>query len=137
MNKTLDEKISRILADSSVGDFILADAKDGDMGGGVPSPGNNRGPDADRHPYRTHQEYMQYMRDVTEQGLVDIMLMSVSSSEQLTIKERLFDNSAVTPAIRANDTTDIWLKQRWLCESALLAVSQHDNRPCTVWQVAM
>lgn len=109
MNKTLDQKVKRILADSSVGDFILADAKDGDMGGGVPSPGRNRGKDADRHQYATHQDYMQYMRDVTEQGLVDIMLMSVSSSEQLTIKERLFDNSAVTPAIRANDTTDIWL----------------------------
>ena len=109
MKKTLDEKISRILADSSVGDFILADAKDGDMGGGISSPGQNRGSDSDRHPYRTHQEYMQYMRDVTQQGLVDIMLMSVSSSEQLTIKERFFDNSAVTPAIRANDTTDIWL----------------------------
>lgn len=109
MNKTLDEKISRILADSSVNDFILADAKDGDMGGGLSSPGINRGPDADRHRYRTLEEYRQYMREVTEQGLVDIMLMSASSSEQLTITERLFDNSTVTPAIRANDTTDIWL----------------------------
>jgi len=109
MTKTLDEKVARILSDSSVGDFILADAKDADMGGGVPAPGLNRGADADKHVYRTHQEYMQYMRDVTEQGLVDIMLMSASSSEQLTIKERLFDNSLVTPAIRANDTTDIWL----------------------------
>jgi hypothetical protein len=37
------------------------------------------------------------------------MLMSASSSEILTIKERLFDNSTVTPAVRANDTTDIHL----------------------------
>ena len=109
MKKTLDEKISRILADSSANDFILADAKDGDMGGGLSSPGINRGPDADHHRYRTLEEYRQYMREVTEQGLVDIMLMSASSSEQLTITERLFDNSTVTPAIRANDTTDIWL----------------------------
>jgi hypothetical protein len=49
------------------------------------------------------------MREVTRQGLVDIMLMSASTSEVLTIKERLFDNSRVTPAVRANDTTDIHL----------------------------
>ncbi len=109
MEKTLDHKIARILADSSVSDFILADAKDGDMGMGVGAPGPNRGTDADRHPVRTYQEYLQSMRDVTNQGLVDIMLMSTSSSEQLTIKEQLFADSSVTPAIRANDTTDIWL----------------------------
>jgi len=46
---------------------------------------------------------------VVQQGLVDIMLMSASSNEVLTIRERLFDNSHVTPAVRANDTSDIWL----------------------------
>lgn len=109
MVKTLDQKIARILADSSVNDFILADAKDGDMGMGITAPGPNRGADSERHPVRTYQDYLQLMRDVVAQGLVDIMLMSSSSSEQLTIKEGLFNNSAVTPAIRANDTTDIWL----------------------------
>ena len=49
------------------------------------------------------------MREIVAQGLVDIMLMSASSNEVLTIEERLFDNSHVTPAVRANDTTDIWL----------------------------
>ncbi len=48
-------------------------------------------------------------RHPDEQGLVDIMLMSASSNEVLTLRERLFENSAITPAIRANDTTDIWL----------------------------
>src|SRR5262249_39319540 len=42
-----------------------------------------------------------------EQKLVDIMLMSASTSEALTIHKRIFDNSPVTPAARANDTTDI------------------------------
>jgi hypothetical protein len=37
------------------------------------------------------------------------MLMSAYVSEQLTIKERLFDKSHVTPAARANDTTDVWV----------------------------
>ena len=49
------------------------------------------------------------MRLITRQGLVDIMLMSASSSYALTIRERLFDGSHVTPAVRANDTSDIHL----------------------------
>ena len=35
--------------------------------------------------------------------------MSASTNEVLTIRERLFQSSAITPAIRANDATDIWL----------------------------
>jgi len=38
---------------------------------------------------------------------VDIMLMSASTSEVLTIHKRIFENSTVTPAARVNDTTDI------------------------------
>ena len=78
------------------------------MGLGLAAPGVDRGEDADRYPYRTMDQYRQAMREVTGQGLVDIMLMSASTSELLTIDEHLFDNSSVTPAIRANDTTDIW-----------------------------
>jgi hypothetical protein len=48
------------------------------------------------------------MRENVRQGLLDIMLMSASSSEVLTLSERLFDDSTVTPAVRMNDTTDIW-----------------------------
>src|SRR6266542_6132411 len=58
---------------------------------------------------RSLAEYRDQMRQVVAQGLVDIMLMSASTSEILTIQERLFDRSAVTPAVRANDTTDIHL----------------------------
>src|SRR5260370_30011062 len=35
------------------------------------------------------------------------MLLAASTSEVLTIQRRIFDNSPVTPAARANDTTDI------------------------------
>jgi hypothetical protein len=109
MDKSLDRKLARIHADSSCKDFILADAKDADMAFGLAAPG--RSPESHGHEARFHtlQEYRQSMRDIVEQGLVDIMLMSASSSEVLTLGERLFDNSPVTPAIRANDTTDIWL----------------------------
>lgn len=109
MQKSLDQKLARILADRSVGDFILADAKDGDMGFGIAAPGLNHGSDQGRLPYQSMEDYRENMRQITQQGLVDIMLMSASTSEQLTIHERLFDNSSVTAAVRANDTTDIWL----------------------------
>ncbi len=36
------------------------------------------------------------------------MLMSAYVNEQLTIKEGLFGGTAVTPAARANDATDVW-----------------------------
>jgi hypothetical protein len=107
--KSLDIKLERILSDPSCKDFILADAKDGDMGFGIAAPGLDRTSAPGSERFRTLEQYRQFMRDVSKQGLVDIMLMSASSSEVLTIEERLFDDSPVTPAARANDTTDIWL----------------------------
>lgn len=109
MEKSFDVKLGRILSDPSCSDFILADAKDADMGLGIAAPGRKRAAVAPEQQFRSLAEYRQHMREITQHGLVDIMLMSVSSSEQLTIRERLFDNSPVTPAVRANDTTDIWL----------------------------
>ena len=109
MEKTLDRKLARILADSSCRDFIVADAKDADMAFGLSAPGLSPEHHAGEARFRTLAEYRQLIRDVVQQGLVDIALMSASSNEVLTLQERLFDNSPVTPAIRANDTTDIWL----------------------------
>jgi hypothetical protein len=109
MQKSLDQKLARILADSSCRDFILADAKDADMAFGLSAPGRSPEHYAGEAHFRTLDEYRQLMREIVAQGLVDIMLMSASSNEVLTIDERLFDNSHVTPAVRANDTTDIWL----------------------------
>ncbi|MCA9261302.1 MAG: hypothetical protein KDA61_18935 [Planctomycetales bacterium] len=107
MEKSLDRKLARLAADSSCRDFILADAKDADMAYGVGGLGTLTHPENPRA--RTLDEFRGCIRDVSRQGLVDIMLMSVSTSDQLTIGERLFDDTAVTPAVRANDSTDIWL----------------------------
>ncbi len=107
--KTLDRKLARIVADPSCGDFILADAKDADMAFGLAAPGLAEGADPARGPFRTIAEYRQSIRDLVAQGLVDIMLMSASTSEVLAIEEGLFVSSGVTPAVRMNDTTDIWL----------------------------
>ena len=109
MQKSLDRKLARILADSSCRDFILADAKDADMSFGLAAPGQSPEHHAGEAHFRTMAEYRQLMREIVAQGLVDIMLMSASSNEVLAIDERLFDNSHVTPAVRANDTSDIWL----------------------------
>ena len=108
MQKSLDAKLARIHADPArAKDFILADAKDADMALSIGAPG--RSPEA--HPgevrYRSLQEFRDIVTQIVEEKLVDVMLMSASTSEVLTIHKRLFDNSPVTPAARANDTTDI------------------------------
>lgn len=109
MQKTLDAKLAHIGADSSGPDFILADAKDADMAFGLSAPGLKRQAGGDHPHYRSLQEYRDQIREIVAQQLVDIMLMSASTSDVVAVKERLFDDSPVTPAIRANDTTDIWL----------------------------
>ncbi|HUS93207.1 MAG TPA: hypothetical protein VM695_15220 [Phycisphaerae bacterium] len=106
MDKSLDLKLAEIHADPAGSNaFLLADAKDADMAFGMAAPG--RSPEHEDGGFRSLADYREHIRENTRQGLLDIMLMSVSSNEVLTIRERLFDASPVTPAIRANDTTDI------------------------------
>ncbi len=102
MKKTLDVKLAALKKDPASRVFILADAKDADMAFGIASPGRNHD-----GKLRSMAEYRDQMRQIVSQGLVDIMLMSASTSEILTIQERIFDSSAVTPAVRANDATDV------------------------------
>src|SRR5262245_58649605 len=106
--KSLDVKLARIHANPrGAKDFILADAKDADMALSIGAPG--RSPEA--HPgearYRSLAELRDQIEQIVEQKLVDIMLLSAHTNEILTIQKRLFDRSPVTPAARANDTTDI------------------------------
>ena len=109
MVKTLDRKLAAIHDDPDCREFILADAKDGDMALGLGAPGRSPEMHAGEVRFKTLEEYRDQMRLITRQAMVDIMLMSASSSHKLTIEERLFDDSPVTPAVRANDTTDIHL----------------------------
>jgi hypothetical protein len=106
--KSLDRKLAAIHADpAGCREFILADAKDADMAFGVGAPGLSPERHDSEQRFRTLEEYREQIRQITRSELVDIMLMSASTNEALTIRERLFDNSPVTPAARANDTTDI------------------------------
>ncbi len=108
MTKSLDQKLAAIHADPhGCKEFILADAKDADMAFGIGAPGLS----PERHDgelrYKTLGEYREQIRQIIRQGVVDIVLMSASTSEQLTIREKLFEQSHVTPATRANDATDV------------------------------
>ena len=103
--KSLDKKLAEIHADPNSRAFILADAKDADMAFGVAAPGKS--PERGDGGFKSLHEFRDHIRRNTQQALLDIMLMSISSNEVLTIRERIFDGSPVTPAVRANDTTDI------------------------------
>src|SRR5215475_2096831 len=121
--KSLDAKLAEVKANPSSKGFIIADAKDADMAFGVRAPGpraylSGRGGrparfspeiwDRTEFGHRNLPEFLDIIREVVKQGLVDIMLMSASVTEQLAIKEGLFKDSQVTAAARANDTTDVW-----------------------------
>src|SRR3954462_13755552 len=123
MQKSLDAKLAEIKANSASRAFIIADAKDADMAFGARAPGprsylSGRGERPARFSpevwtrgefgYRNLPEFLDIIREVVHQGLLDIMLMSAYVNDQLTIKEGLFRNSHVTPAARANDTADVW-----------------------------
>src|SRR5207253_686142 len=86
---------------------ILADAKDADMALAIGAPGKSPEAHGGELRYRSLTEFRDIIEQIVSQGLVDIMLMSASTSEVLTIHKRLFDKSPVTPAARVNDTTDI------------------------------
>ena len=107
--KSLDSKLAKIRTGLyTPQDFIIADAKDAEMAYGLTSPGPVR--DATGNTmggFGNRAAYLQAMRDMTNSGLVDIMLSSVSACEVLS-EEGLFAESPVTPAVRYNDTTDIW-----------------------------
>jgi len=110
MKKRLDEKLAALHADPhGCKEFILADAKDADMGFGrtAPAPLRQNGTDPVRHGSR--ENYLDQIRQIIDQDIVDIMLLSASNLEQLAIREKRFAASAITPAARANDTSDIWV----------------------------
>src|SRR5258708_29986155 len=108
VQKSLDHKLARIHADPrGCKDFILADAKDADMALSIGAPGRSPEAHAGEVRYRSLTEFRDIIEQIVAQKLVDIMLMSASTNEALTIHKRIFDQSPVTPAARANDTTDI------------------------------
>ena len=88
MTKRLDQKLARIRAGKyKPTDFIIADAKDGDMGPSLTSSGPKRAKDGSWARYRTRAEFLDEIRAVVRQDVLDIMLVSASNLELLN-KER-------------------------------------------------
>ena len=119
MNKSLETKLQKIKKQIyKPKDFIIADAKDGDMAMGIVTPGPKRDSKGKiLKSFKKLNDYKQAMISMSKSNLVDIMLMSASTGEEL-IKKKIFNNSKVTPAIRMNDTTDIWLMRNGNYRSA-------------------
>lgn len=102
----LEEKLARIRQDpTGAKDFLICDAKDGDMGGGIPMPGPAR--DARGGRFETLAQYHAQIEALVRQDIIDLALMSIGTLDRLK-RTGLFEGSRVATAIRANDTTDIW-----------------------------
>ncbi len=103
-----DQKLARIRAGQYTrSDFIIADAKDPDMGSGVTAVAPKRAADGTVIRRRTRAEFLDDVQAVVEQGVVDLMLVSASNLE-LLLERGVFAKGDVKPAIRANDTPDCW-----------------------------
>jgi len=72
------------------------------MAFGVTAPG----PDNNGR-WKPREQHLSAITQMCQSELVDIMLMSASTAEILT-EQDVFADSPVTPAVRLNDTTDIW-----------------------------
>ncbi len=104
----LDEKLARILGGQyKRRDFIIADAKDGDMGSGITVGGPRYDGEGRVTGWKTRRDYLDQIKAVVQQDIVDIMLTSAANLEVLQ-EQGVFLKSAVKPAIRANDATDCW-----------------------------
>lgn len=107
LHDRLVTKLNRIRdGDYTAQDFIIADAKDAEMGGGINGLGFTTGEDGSQVA-KTAADYRAAMIEMMNSGLVDIMLTSVSSAEVLQTR-KVFKHSDVTQAVRLNDATDIW-----------------------------
>jgi hypothetical protein len=104
----LDDKLARIRSGGyRRSDFIIADAKDPDMGPGLHAVGPARTADGETRRLSTRAEFLDSIEAIVKQDVVDIMLTSPSNLEKL-VKRNAFVGTGVKPAFRANDTTDIW-----------------------------
>ncbi len=97
--KSLDAKLAALRAEPAGSDFIICYAADPDMGGGL-RPTVAQGIDPSL--------WRDQMAAMVDQCDIDILLASVSTMDVLARDRGIFNDSPVTAAIRANDTTDIW-----------------------------
>jgi hypothetical protein len=105
---SLDQRLDSIRKDPSGRDFILVDAKDPTDTWGVSSTGvKSHQPDCGSMA-KTRQEFYEDIRRLVKQEVLDVVLASLQSMDILGRQEGLFWDSPVTPAVRINQSTDIW-----------------------------
>ncbi|MQT15416.1 hypothetical protein [Segnochrobactrum spirostomi] len=106
MVSRLDRKLGAIKAGRyKPTDFIIADAKDGDVGAGVTASGFDWSVKPARR--RTRQEFITQIEEIVRHDVVDLMLVSQSNLELLD-ERGAFVGSEVKPAIRGNIETMCW-----------------------------
>ncbi|UXS27046.1 hypothetical protein [Agrobacterium tumefaciens] len=102
----LDRKLANIRAGRyKPTDFIIADAKDSDVGAGVSATGFDYSVKPPRR--RTRQEFITQIEEIIDQDVVDIMLVSQSNLDLLD-ERGAFSGSEVKPAIRGNLESMCW-----------------------------
>lgn len=110
-DRRLDRKLRAIVEGRyTPDDFVIADAKDADMGFGLTAAGIVDGAPAGvlgPGRYQTRRRYLDDMRAQANHGVIDILLTSASNGERLASDGSLPDD--LTLAIRANDTSDVWV----------------------------
>ena len=99
MEKTLDRKLAALRTDPGSREFIVCYAADPDLAAGLSAMAGL---------FPSLAAYRDHMESLVRDGRLDILLTSASTMDDLGHSRRLFDNSTVTPAVRANDTTDNW-----------------------------
>lgn len=108
-NTRLDEKLAAIRRDPSGSkEFLICDAKDPDMARGIAALGMVRDGNGKERP-RNRREFLDIVRAVVKQDIVDLMLLSAYNLHKLAVEEDLFANSNMARAARVNDTSEIWL----------------------------
>lgn len=106
------EKIARIRAGNArKGDFMLADAKDADLAGGILSMGPRRDTVGRITGTRSLPEFRAQLRELVAQDVLDILLTSTSNAEYLA-DQGAFDGSGMLAAFRGNEATDAWVSLR-------------------------
>jgi hypothetical protein len=111
--KSLDRKLARIRSGAyAPPDFIIAYAADADMALGLAAPGPARAGQAragqpGARAFAPRAAHLTAMGDMVRSAPIDILLASASTIEILAGAD-LFTATAVTPAVRCNDSTDIW-----------------------------
>ena len=97
--KRLDPKLEQLLSDNTADVFALCYAADPDIAAGIIPMSES---------FPSQAAYYSHLEALLAQDKLDLMLTSQSTMDEVGRSRGLFSDSAITPAVRANDATDNW-----------------------------